>query len=29
MAELLLGGRRTGRDHTVKDPDPGTPSQAG
>jgi transposase len=23
MAELLLGGRRTGRDHTVKDPDPG------
>ena len=23
MAELLLGGPRTGRDHTVKDPDPG------
>ena len=23
MAELLLGGRRSGRDHTVKDPDPG------
>jgi transposase len=23
MGELLLGGRRTGRDHTVKDPDPG------
>jgi Transposase IS116/IS110/IS902 family len=23
MAELLLGNRRTGRDHTVKDPDPG------
>ena len=23
MTELLLGGRRTGRDHTVKDPDPG------
>ncbi len=23
MAELLLGGARTGRDHTVKDPDPG------
>jgi transposase len=23
MAELLLGGRRTGRDHTVTDPDPG------
>jgi transposase len=23
MAELLLGGSRTGRDHTVKDPDPG------
>jgi len=23
MAELLLGGQRTGRDHTVKDPDPG------
>jgi hypothetical protein len=23
MAQLLLGGRRTGRDHTVKDPDPG------
>jgi hypothetical protein len=23
MAELLLGGRRTGRDYTVKDPDPG------
>ncbi|MGH3470019.1 MAG: IS110 family transposase [Pseudonocardia sp.] len=23
MAELLLGGRRTGRDHTVKEPDPG------
>lgn len=23
MAELLLGGRRTGRDQTVKDPDPG------
>jgi transposase len=23
MAELLLGGRRTGREHTVKDPDPG------
>ena len=23
MAELLLGGRRTGRDKTVKDPDPG------
>jgi transposase len=22
MTELLLGGRRTGRDHTVKDPDP-------
>jgi transposase len=24
MSELLLGGPRTGRDHTVKDPDPGT-----
>jgi transposase len=23
ITELLLGGRRTGRDHTVKDPDPG------
>lgn len=23
MGELLLGGPRTGRDHTVKDPDPG------
>ena len=23
MAELLLGGRRTGRNHTVQDPDPG------
>jgi hypothetical protein len=23
MAELLLGGRRTGRDHVVRDPDPG------
>jgi transposase len=23
MAELLLGGPRTGRDHTAKDPDPG------
>ena len=23
MGELLLGGRRTGHDHTVKDPDPG------
>jgi transposase len=23
MAELLLGGPRTGREHTVKDPDPG------
>jgi hypothetical protein len=23
MAELLLGGPRTGRDHTVQDPDPG------
>jgi transposase/transposase IS116/IS110/IS902 family protein len=23
MSELLLGGRRSGRDHTVKDPDPG------
>lgn len=23
MAELLLGGPRSGRDHTVKDPDPG------
>jgi transposase len=23
MGELLLGGRRTGREHTVKDPDPG------
>jgi transposase len=23
MSELLLGGPRTGRDHTVKDPDPG------
>jgi transposase len=23
MGELLLGGRRTGADHTVKDPDPG------
>jgi transposase len=23
MAELLLGGRRTGRNHTVSDPDPG------
>ena len=23
MGELLLGGRRTGRDHTAKDPDPG------
>lgn len=23
MGELLLGGRRSGRDHTVKDPDPG------
>jgi transposase len=23
MPELLLGGRRTGRDHAVKDPDPG------
>jgi transposase len=23
MTELLLGGRRTGPDHTVKDPDPG------
>ncbi len=23
MAELLLGGARSGRDHTVKDPDPG------
>ena len=23
MGELLLGGRRTGRDHTVKEPDPG------
>jgi transposase len=23
MTELLLGGPRTGRDHTVKDPDPG------
>jgi transposase len=23
MGELLLGGQRTGRDHTVKDPDPG------
>jgi len=23
MAELLLGGRRTGRNHTVHDPDPG------
>ncbi len=23
MAEVLLGGPRTGRDHTVKDPDPG------
>jgi len=23
MGELLLGGRRSGREHTVKDPDPG------
>jgi hypothetical protein len=28
MAELLLGGPRTGRDHTVKDPDPGKRSRA-
>jgi hypothetical protein len=26
MAELLLGGPRTGREHTVKDPDPGKDS---
>jgi hypothetical protein len=26
MAELLLGDPRTGREHTVKDPDPGKDS---
>jgi hypothetical protein len=29
MAELLLGGRRTGRDQTVQDPDPGNAFSGG